>query len=367
MGLTVHTIELVAFRNYAHASFELGEELTVLVGPNATGKTAVIEALQIATTGASFRKPRWQEVVRDGSSEARVLLRAKGDGREVALLVRVDAAGSKSHSVNGTDRKGPAGIAGIIPCVVFTPDDLQIVKGPAEGRRAAVDDLGSQLSSTYAALKKEYARVLRQRNSLLKQEAAQGDLRPWDEQLVDKGSRLMQHRARLVERTGSSATRIYSDLAGAETFLVEYRASWDRGVSGAAVTPDTEFGERLHFELEKSRTEEQARRVTVIGPHRDDLAFVISGTPARSFASQGQQRTAALAWKLAEVEVITDITGATPLLLLDDVMSELDESRRSALAALTRSSVQTVVTTTNIHYFDAAFVRDAVILETSGG
>ena len=367
MGLIVHTIDLVDFRNYEHASFEFGEELTVLVGPNATGKTSVIEALQLATTGASFRRPRWQEVVREGSSQAKVLLHARGDDREVDLLVKVDAAGSKTHAVNGVDRKGAAGIVGIMPSVVFTPDDLQIVKGPAEARRATVDDLGSQLSSTYAALKKDYARVLRQRNALLKQEATQGDLKAWDEQLIDRGSRLMQHRARLVERTGSSAARIYSDLAGDEIFSIEYRASWDRGVTGEAVTPDTDFGERLRIELEKSRAEEQARRVTVMGPHRDDLAFVISGAAARSFGSQGQQRTAALAWKLAEVEVITDITGATPLLLLDDVMSELDESRRSALAALTRSSVQTVVTTTNIHYFDEAFVRDAVILETSGG
>jgi DNA replication and repair protein RecF len=365
----VTSLRLVDFRNYERFELMPHAVLTVLVGPNAVGKTNIIEALQLVTTASSFRRPRWEDLVRWGEDQALVTMNAEEGERRLDVKLTAGVDGTKAFMVNGQQKRRTQEITGRLPSVVFTPDDLDMVKGPAERRRSAIDDLGAQLSSGYAALKRDYGRVVRQRNILLKEQAGTRQLSPWDEQLVVLGARLVTHRLRLLDRLMVVASGHYTDLAGGEVLGWAYddrcglrSSGTDDSVRDGSTTSD-QAEEGLRRELECRAVEERRRASTLVGPHRDDILFMIDGRDARVFASQGQQRTVALAWKMAEVGLIEDVLRTRPLLLLDDVMSELDESRRAALGAAVMDRTQTFITTTNIGYFDPAMLADATVVE----
>jgi len=336
----------------------LDGQLTVLAGPNAIGKTNLIEAIELLTEANSFRRPAWSETVRQGSESAKLRLEAEGEGRRLEIELDITSQGRRVYTVNGKQRRAVTEVAGIIPCVLFTPDDLRMVKDSAERRRTALDDLGSQLSPAYARLGAEYERILRQRNRVLKEEGEAHLLDPWTERLVEVGAKLVTHRRRLFDKMESAINRIYPSLTDGGTIASRYLPSWER--DGMETGQDA--AESMSRHLDSKRGVERARRVTVSGPHRDEMSFEIEGRDARTFASQGQQRTIALAWKLAEVEVITSVSAQRPVLLLDDVMSELDEKRRHALASFVGSAAQTVVTTTNLGYFEEGLLERAKVV-----
>lgn len=372
MRLWITRIELTDFRNYATFAIEPDEKLTVLVGPNAVGKTNIVEAIQLATSADSFRKPLWSELVREGGEHALVSLSAQcEDGRRRDVLLSV-TGGRRTYKVNGTAIRALSDVSGTVPSVVFTPDDLIMVKGPAERRRAAVDGLGGQISRAYGAVRMEYERIVRQRNALLKEaDSGRSEMEPWTQQLVEVGAHLTVHRIRLFERLLPHMTKVYGELTKGEDLKAAYLTSWSpQGITSEGDTNEVARGQMSRSEIESAMSaalrareaEERARRSTLVGPHRDDIGFSISGRDARTFGSQGQQRTAALAWKISEVEVIEEITGTTPVLLLDDVMSELDETRRHALAALVGERTQTFVTTTNLGYFEPSFIASAKVV-----
>jgi DNA replication and repair protein RecF len=355
-------LELRDFRNYTHLDLEPHPQLTVLVGPNAAGKTNIIEALRLLTTGASFRRPRWQEMIRWGATQGAANIHAEEGERRLDIGVRITEDGDHPFTVNDQERKGPGDIEGRLPSVVFTPDDLELVKGPAERRRVAADDTGAQLSPAYAKLRRDYGRVIRQRNTLLKEGVSGPTLEVWDEQTVTLGARLVTHRLGLVCRLMERAANHYGELAAGESLGWAYD---DRcGLGGAAgPTPTTvaDVESALRAEMGRRRQEERRRATTLVGPHRDDITLLIDDHDARAFASQGQQRSVALAWKMAEVDLIEEVSRVRPVLLLDDVMSELDARRREALGAAVRGRTQAFVTTTNLGYFTADLLADAVV------
>jgi DNA replication and repair protein RecF len=365
----VTSLRLADFRNYESFELQPHPALTVFVGPNAAGKTNIIEALQLVTTASSFRRPRWEDLVRWGAQDAHVTMWAEEGERRLDVDLVASQGGTKVFTVNGQTRHRTSDVTGRLPSVVFTPDDLDLVKGPAERRRSAIDDLGSQLSSGYAALKRDFGRVVKQRNALLKEDAGAAALAPWDAQLVAFGARLVTHRLGLLERLMGEAARHYADLAGGEALSWRYddRCGLHGGESGDDArrpTPTPMDAEAaIKSELLRRAAEERRRASTLVGPHRDDIVFMIDERDARAFASQGQQRTIALAWKMAEVGLVEDVLHTRPLLLLDDVMSELDESRRSALGALVMDRTQTFVTTTNLAYFTPRLLADATVVE----
>ncbi len=356
MRVRIRRLELTDFRNYESFALEPAEGLTILVGPNAVGKTNIVEAIELVTETSSFRNPAWSEVVRRGAARAIVVNRAQAEsGSPVDIALTVEG-GRRAYRVNGTPRRAVADAAGHVPAVVFTPEDLRIVKDGADRRRAAVDAVGTQVSRPYAKLKAEYDRVLRQRNALLKEQGTTDEeLRPWTELLARRGAELSSRREALVARIAPRVSAEYGMLSQGEGLAARYESAWWE--SGPA--EETAMLERLH----ERRAEERARRTTLVGPHRDEVRFEIGGAGAREFASQGQQRTAALAWKLAELEVVEELSGTTPVLLLDDVMSELDEDRRLALAERVGKRTQTIMTTTNLGYFDEAFIDQAKIVQ----
>jgi len=299
VGLSVTQVSITNFRSYRSFLLKPDRSLTVLAGPNAAGKTNLIEAIQLLTAA--------------------------------------------------------------LPCVVFTPDDLRMVKDSAEKRRSALDSLGFQLSPTYARLRAEYDKVLRHRNALLREGAASSseELEPWTEQLAVVGGALVVHRKRLFDRVAGAMTETYARLADDGELQSTYVPSWARDGVGEAEAPPEEA---IRSHLAAKKEAEASRRSTISGPHRDEIVFRIGGRDARVFASQGQQRTIALAWKLAEVDVITQIASQAPILLLDDVMSELDERRRHALTAFVGSVTQTIMTTTNLGYFEEGLLERAKVV-----
>jgi len=342
---------------------ETGSQLTVVVGANATGKTNIIESLQLLTSADSFRKPSWKELVRWGSGAARIELLATGDGRVLETSLLVSAAGRRTYKVNGKVRQRVSDVAGILPCVVFTPDDLRMVKDAAERRREAVDNVGDQLSPAYRAARGEYERILRHRNQILRNDILDREmLELWTSRLVESGQAFGGHRGRLFGRLSNKMSEVYETLSGGESLTASYLRSWER--DGTAVDENATEGP-MEQAIRQRQRDEEVRKTSLIGPHRDEIVFNINGREARSYASQGQQRTIALAWKLAEVAVIKEIGGQPPILLLDDVMSELDEARRHALARFVGEAAQTFITTTNLGYFDKDLVDRALVVRLS--
>ena len=351
MTMYARDLSVARYRSFDSYRLALSDGVTVLAGPNAAGKTNLIEALQLLTSGASFRHPTAAELVHGGAGSCRVELRLEGDGRVLDMGLSVED-GKRSFSRNGK-RCAASGVRGVLPSVLFCPDHLDMVKRGAIERRTALDDFGVQLSGRYADLASAYGRCVSQRNALLKETwCCREMLGAWNESLSRAGSALLVHRLALLDRLSGHVCDAYGRVASGEPAGVSY-------VSTLGDLPRIEDRaelrgwayEHMLSALDERADEEISRGVTLVGPHRDEIEFSVAGRSARSFASQGQQRTLVLAWKVAEVAVARDILGTAPLLLLDDVMSELDAGRRGAFLQLIGDDIQTVITTTNLGYF----------------
>ena len=377
MSLHVETLSLDDFRGYSHIAFDGLSRLTVIAGPNAVGKTNVIEALQLLCSGVSFRKPSWSETVSWGAESARLSARLVGDGRLVDLAL-VIKGNERVFTVNGK-KKPASALSGTCPCILFIPDDLQMVKAASAQRRAALDDLGVQLSKNYTQLKSEYQKVLRQRNLLVRDGVSDPILlESWNESLAVNGARLCTNRWRLFDRLACHAAAIYEELVPGEDVRIGYLPSWRRFDEEGRQKVDVVDGAAFDFseacDLEAARGQiaeclqrfadvEARRKTTLFGPHKDEVVFFVNGKNARMFASQGQQRTLVLAWKLAEVRLVNEIVDQNPVLLLDDVMSELDEAHRTALSKFVEQAAQTFITTANLGYFSEGLLEKAQVIE----
>lgn len=378
MAIYARELSVRDYRNYEAYELALSERMTVLVGHNAAGKTNLVEALQLLTAGVSFRKPAPVELVREGAERCRFSLRLTGDGRVIDLACEV-AQGKRSFSRNGK-KCAAAGVRGVVPSVLFCPDDLDMVKRSASVRRAALDTFGMQLNEQYAQLVSAYERIVEQRNSLLKEPWCSRELlAAWNDSLATAGASLIAHRTALLDRLSARLVAVYGSIAPHERASVAYEPSFEfaamdsaaEGDADAEAAPATlpaalsrdDLKTAFLAALDECYEDERRRGITLVGPHRDDIRFSIDGRDARRFASQGQQRSLVLAWKVAEVEVTRDILGRPPLLLLDDVMSELDGSRREAFLLHIQDEVQTVITTTNLGYFSDDILGRANVVE----
>ena len=357
MPLTLREIGLFDFRSFAARSIELAGGLTILCGANATGKTNTVEALQLLTAGTSFRNPRTSDLVRDGADSAKVTGRIEGDGRVIDVELIVES-GRKRFRRNGKPAR-PQDLSSTLMSVLFTPDDLQLVKAGAAARRDELDVFGAQAAPSFARVRSAFIRALDQRNRLLKEDSPDlGLIDAWSDQVPLGGATLLKARLALFERLRDHMRPIYEGLAR-EPLDLAYECTLGEGIKDLSRDQIRDlFLERL-TEL---RSDELRRRQTLVGPQRDDVRFQIAGRDARSFASQGQQRSVVLAWKMAEVEICREVTQNEPILLLDDVMSELDESRRGALTRLIERGAQSVVTTANLDYFPKGLLEGAEVV-----
>lgn len=358
MCLRVERLRLTSFRNFDDREMALSAALTVFLGRNGQGKTNAVEALRLLTAGTSFRNPLSAQLVMDGRERGLAEARLAGGGRVVDVAMEV-TAGRRTFSRNGKHVQASS-MPGTLMSVAFTPDDLALVKRGASGRRDELDGFGRQVSPGYARILAGYGRVVEQRNHLLRE--PQPDialLDALDEQLSRAGAALLNARLRLFARLRPGMESAYGELSGGEELRCSYRCS----LGDEALDLDKDaLRAALAAALSQTRDESLRRQLTPVGPHRDDVAFLIAGRDARDFGSQGQQRTVVLALKAAEVALARETVGQPPLLLLDDVMSELDARRRAAVAALADGGVQTVVTTTNLSYFDGGLPAGAEVV-----
>ena len=362
MPLLVRSVRLTDFRNFRDLEVVLGEGMTVLVGHNAAGKTNTVEALQLLTTGSSFRHPRASELLRAGAERGRARARIEGDGRVLDVCCDVTPT-RRSFSRNGKSCRA-SDLLGTLMSVLFCPDDLALSKGSARMRRDELDSFGSQAHRGYDRVARTYLRSVEQRNSLLRDGAVEPALLDaWDESIAAGAAALLAHRISLFRRLAPVVSRIYGEISGGEDLSCRYVCS--AGDEALSMGRD-ELREHMWGMLRVGRAEDLRRQQTLVGPHRDDVEFLVQGRPARAFGSQGQQRSLVLAWKMAEVELAPELVGQRPLLLLDDVMSELDESRRAAMCAFVETGVQTVVTTTNLGYFPPELLGRARVVSFDG-
>lgn len=313
------------FRNLAAVRMTPDPEMNVIFGKNGQGKTNLIESLWMLTGFYSFRSHKNAHLVADGAKEAVITDQFFSAGRGQTVEMRIHAR--KEITLNGVKEASPRAMMGRFPAVVFSPQTLSVVQdGPAE-RRRLMDIALSLMKPNYALLYSNYKRALDQRNALLKKiverkfDAAM--MAPWDAELVKLGTRIIQYRLQYLEKLNAAATEIYRGISGGnETFSFYYDFQRE-------TADETAIREKLMASLDRSREADLKRLYTNVGPHADDLVLQLDGRDARIYGSQGQQRSCALALKLGEASVIRDVTGECPIVLLDDVMSELDEGRQT--------------------------------------
>lgn len=327
---------LTDFRSYVTAEVALAPGLTAVIGANGQGKSNLLEAIGWLGGLRSFRAAPTEALVRVGAERA--VVRGEGRRAERSLLIECEIApGGRSRTLLNRQpvRRARDGLDSL-RAVVFAPDDLELVKGAPAERRRFLDDLLMALDPRLDAVRSDLERILRQRSALLKQ--ARGRLTPeveatldvWDARLASTGEALADARAAAVHDLGPVVTTAYADLAGGGEVALTYAPPWRDGGLLAA--------------LHEARDDELRRGVSLVGPHRDELSLALAGLPARTHASQGEQRSIALALRLAAARLLASVLDTPPLLLLDDVFSELDPGRSAALLTHLPPG-QTVITT----------------------
>lgn len=326
------------FRNYTEQEVSFCDGMNILVGDNAQGKTNLIDAIMLVSLGKCPRVTRDRELIRWQTERAEVRATTVKKYGDDEVDVTIDKSVGKCVSVNRMPLTRLGELMGVVATVLFSPEQMSIVKDAPLERRRFMDIALCQLSKPYFYLLNRYNRILAQRNKLIKS-GNHAAIEVWDMQLAHEGARIVKTRRGFIERLSAFASRAHEKLSGGkETLELRYE-----GLEG-----DTAEQIEDAFIKELTRTRESDLRLgfTHTGPQRDDLAITVGGADCRTFGSQGQQRTAALSLKLAELELYKNESGESPILLLDDVLSELDPSRQRQLLATV--DVQTVVTCTHI-------------------
>lgn len=353
----IESIELKNYRNYESLSLELDQGTNIFYGDNAQGKTNILEAAYLCGTTKSHRGSRDREMIRFGQDEAHIRMFVKKDGISRKIDMHLKKTKPKGIAIDGIPIKRASELFGILNIVFFSPEDLNIIKsGPGERRRFMDLEL-CQLNKLYLSNLSSYNRVLNQRNKLLKDIAFQpslaGTLDVWDEQLANYGAAIIETRREFVEEMNSIIEGIYKSITGGKE---QIRLIYEPSITGNGFLEELSLG----------RDRDIRFKMTSAGPHRDDLCVKVNDIDIRKYGSQGQQRTAALSLKLSEIYMVKKIIKDMPVLLLDDVLSELDSNRQNYLLSSIRQ-VQTLITCTGLDDFvDRQFHMNKVFRVVEG-
>ncbi len=326
-------LELRDFRSYDSLRFEPEPGMNVLVGGNAAGKTSVLEAVGYLGMMKSFRSVPDNALVSAGANAAVIRGGVAGRASELTVEVEIPATGRRTVLANGKRPKRLRDMLLAVPVVAFLPDDLDVIKRSAARRRDYLDDLASRLWPQAGADLSDYEKVLRQRNALLRQAGRDADaytLDALDARLAATGARVMSHRRRVAAELQDPLMHAYDVVGGSGDLRWAYHSTW----GSEAATGIDELTERLHSALQGRRSKDLDIRTTTVGPHRDEPDLLLDGRSTRVRASQGEQRTVALALRVGAYRLIEEIRNQTPILLLDDVFSELDVDRADRVLSL---------------------------------
>ena len=355
--MIIKSIKLENFRNYENLELSFEKGTNILYGDKKKKKTNVLEAVYLSATTKSHKGSKDKEIIRFGQDEAHIRTNLDKEGMEYRVDMHLKKSKSKGIAVNGQHLKKAAQLLGLLNVVFFSPEDLSIIKnGPSE-RRRFVDMELCQIDKYYLYNLNQYNKIVNQRNKLLKDFYHNTDiyetLHVWDMQLVTYGKQIIERRKEFVDQLNEIIYGIHKNLSGGREELV------------IVYEPDTE-AENFEYELQKFREKDIKYKMTSVGPHRDDFSFVVNGVDIRKYGSQGQQRTAALSLKLSEIELVKKVTGDNPVLLLDDVLSELDSNRQNYLLN-NIGNIQTIITCTGLDEFiNNRFSIDKIFKVTNG-
>ena len=352
--MLVRQIELVNFRSYEQAKFELHPDLTLVVGPNASGKTNLLEALYVLALTRSFRA-KDVDLVRHGTGFYRVAVSAS-DNNELAIGYKSTNGVTEKRVTHGRTRKTLAAHIGKLPVVLFEPNDLWLLSGPPDQRRKYLDILLSQTDPQYLAALTDYRHVLKQRNRLLDDEwLARQQVFAWDMQLSQAAAVIYRARLALIDYINSVITDVYRSIAGAP---VELELAYKPTIEA------TDYAAEFPKALADNLNRDLAAGFTTIGPHREDFAVHFKDRSLGGVASRGEVRSVVLGLKLTEVKYLEQKREAKPILLLDDVFSELDSDRRGLLIKLL-AGYQTVITTTDADAVTSSLPPDYLVIKTA--
>lgn len=339
--MIIKSLELNNFRNYDNLNLSFNKGTNILYGDNAQGKTNILESIYLSATTKSHKVSKDKEIIKFGCEESHIRTYLEKDGVEYRVDMHLRSNKSKGIAINKQKINKAAELLGLLNIVLFSPEDLNIIKnGPAE-RRRFIDIELCQLDSFYLYNLNHYNKIVNQRNKLLKDLYLKPDLKEtltiWDSQLVSFGSKIIERRQIFINQLNEIINKIHSKLSGGkESLIIKYE-------------PDVsieDFDNKLFHNKERDIRLKQ----TSVGPHRDDFSFIINDIDIRKYGSQGQQRTTALSLKLSEIELVKKITKDTPVLLLDDVLSELDSKRQNYLLN-SIGDIQTIITCTGLDEF----------------
>ncbi|MEM7793674.1 MAG: DNA replication/repair protein RecF [Cyanobacteria bacterium P01_C01_bin.118] len=367
----LQSLHLQQFRNYSDQAIEFLAPKTILLGENAQGKSNLLEAVELLATLKSHRTSRDRDLVQNDMNIAHIRASLKRELGVSALQLTLRRGSRRTAVVNGENLKRQQDFLGNLNAVQFSCLDLDLVRGGPGARRTWTDTLLMQLEPVYVHILQQYNQVLKQRNAFIKQQAEPDQEPPleptqlalWDAQLTTMGTRVIRRRARMLQRLIPIAQSWHQAISGStEQLVIHYSPNVDID------TDDADQIQQVFLEkLQAKAMAEYYQRTTLVGPHRDDVSFLINDTPARQYGSQGQQRTLVLALKLSELQLIEEVIGEPPLLLLDDVLAELDLNRQNQLLDTIQDRFQTLITTTHLGSFDAQWLKSSQILKVKQG
>lgn len=367
MSLCLQRIQLHTFRNYENLNILDIPNLNIIVGQNATGKTNILEAISLVTSLSSFKTSHLQEAIQQNQNTARINADFIDGARKINIaltLQNTQGVSQRTYTLN-TKKKKVQDLKGLVPAVCFTPDDLLLVKGTPSLRLKALDNLGAQLSKNHYLIKKDYEKIITYKNKLLKEEAPTSLIESINDQLIKCGASLICYRVKLFQRLALAINTEYKKINNNNEDLISsyfLQKNKDEHIPTTEVTIE-EAKETLRLQLEEKFTQEKLAKRSIIGPGHDLIEFFINNQTAEKFGSQGQQRSIVLAWKLAEIKIIEETLQQKPIILLDDVMGELDDTRKKMLLENVNNNIQSFITTTTLHSFPKEIIESAKIIE----
>lgn len=339
--MIIKSLELENFRNYKSLNIEFDKGVNILYGDNAQGKTNILEAIYVSATTKSHKGSKDKDIINFECEEAHIKTYLDKEGLERRVDMHLRKSKSKGIAIDTVRLKKATELLGLLNVVFFSPEDLSIIKDSPAGRRRFVDMELCQLDQSYLYNLNQYNKIIDQRNKLLKDMHFNPDLKEmlgiWDMQLVSYGIKIIERRETFVEQLNDIIFDIHKNLSGQKEEMKMKYVPY--------VTAD-----RFEDLLKSNREKDIKLKMTTAGPHRDDFSFISNGIDIRTFGSQGQQRTAALSLKLSEIELVKKITNDKPVLLLDDVLSELDSNRQNHLLN-NIGDIQTIITCTGLEDF----------------
>ncbi|WP_353948799.1 DNA replication/repair protein RecF [Sporolactobacillus sp. Y61] len=367
--MILKSIELTNFRNYDRQKLSFSPMVNVFLGENAQGKTNLLEAIYVLALAKSVRTSHDKDLIKWDEDYGKIKGRVARRGDIFPLELIISGKGKKAR-VNHLEKRRLSEYVGNCNVVMFAPEDLNLVKGSPSVRRRFIDMEMGQIAPVYLHLLSDYQKVLQQRNALLRDEMRQKKGRDslldiLTESMITLASEIVRRRLSFVSRLNKWSSAIHSEISdGREQLSLVYESS----VHDVSIDSEqSKIEEAYKNSYRRLKQRELDRGSTLFGPHRDDLQFFVNGRNVQTFGSQGQQRTAALSVKLAEIELIKEEVGEYPLLLLDDVLSELDDVRKTHLLSVFRQKVQTFVTTTSIDGLDQGLLDRATLFSISQG